>query len=66
MQPTPFNELKKILEQLENFPSTGYHRIYHQNKLKEALAAYNNVGIFKYVLFAPRYHKLIERARSFL
>ncbi|BAU66669.1 hypothetical protein STA3757_40740 [Stanieria sp. NIES-3757] len=66
MQPTPFDELKKILEQLENFPSTGYHRIYLQTKLKEAISAYNNVGIFKYVLFAPRYHQLIKRARSFL
>ncbi|GAB4230335.1 MAG: hypothetical protein Kow0049_12140 [Stanieria sp.] len=65
MQLTSFDELKKILEQLESSPIAGYHRIYFQTKLRKAIAAYDNVGIFKYVLFAPRYHHLIKRARSY-
>ncbi|AFZ34341.1 hypothetical protein Sta7437_0750 [Stanieria cyanosphaera PCC 7437] len=64
MQLTPFDELKKILEQLENSPSAGYHRIYFQTKLKKAIAAYDHLGILKYVVVAPRYHQLIKRVRS--
>lgn len=64
MQPFSFNELKELLVHLEHSPSAGYHRIYYQTQLKNAIAAYDDMGIVKYILFAPRYHKLIEKARS--
>jgi hypothetical protein len=58
-----FEELKSSLEQLEHVPISGYHRIYYQTQLKEAIASYDRVGFLKYIIFAPRYHQLIERAK---
>jgi hypothetical protein len=65
MQLIPFEQLKEILQEIENAPKAGYHRVYLETKLKKAIAAYDGVGFFKYVLFAPRYHQLIERARYY-
>ena len=59
-----FEELNNILEQVQNNYNSGYHLIYNENKVKEAIDAYDSLGFVKYVLFAPRYHQLIEKARN--
>ena len=60
----PFEELNTLCEQVENEYSSGYHLIYNEIKVKEAIDTYDSLGVLKYVLFAPRYHELIEKARK--
>ena len=58
-------ELKKLLEQLESTSLYGgYHRIYQEKKIKEAISAYDNYSILKYFWFKPKYHQLIKQARG--
>lgn len=58
-------ELKKLLEKLETTSSHGgYHRIYQENQVKQAITAYDRYSIFKYFWFKPRYRELIEQARG--
>ena len=64
MRVIPFEELKTLLEKIQNQDHAGYHLIYDQTKIKEAIDAYDSLGMVKYVLFAPRYHQLIEKARD--
>ncbi len=59
-----FEELNTILEQIQTKYHSGYHLIYNETKVKEAIDAYDSLGFLKYVLFAPRYHQLIEKARN--
>ena len=64
MQIIPFEELTKLLEKLETGPSYGYHRIYNETKIKEAIAAYDRFQFLKYIWFKPRYRQLIKKARE--
>ena len=63
MRIIPFEELKTLLEQIQTKYYSGYHLIYNEAKIKEAIDTYDNLGFLRYVLFAPRYHQLIEEAR---
>lgn len=64
MRIIPFEELNILLEQVQNRYLSGYHLIYKETKVKEAIDTYDSLGFLKYVLFAPRYHQLIEQARN--
>ena len=66
MRIIPFEELNNLCEQVQTQYTSGYHLIYNETKVKEAIDAYDSLGFLKYVLFAPRYHQLIEQARNTL
>lgn len=64
MKIIPFEELTKLVKQLEACSTSGYHRVYQETKIKEAIAAYNRFFLLKYVWFKPRYRKLIKQAQE--
>lgn len=61
---TPFDELSAILDKLEAIALPGYHRTYYTTQALKAISAFESYGLFKYLVCAPRYHKLIKRAKN--
>lgn len=59
-----YEELTGLVKKLETIPAYGYHRTYQENKLKEAIAAYNRFSLLKYFWFKPRYRQMIKQAQE--
>lgn len=60
---TPFKELTLMLEKLEKIVTPGHHRIYYTNRVKQAIAQFEGLGMLKYFYCAPRYRQLIKKAK---
>ena len=60
---TPFKKLASMLEQLEKIVTPGHHRIYYIDRVKQAIAQFEELGILKYFYCAPRYRQLIKKAK---
>ena len=61
---TPFEKLAAIVDKLEQITTPGYNRTYYKNQAQVAIASFEKISFLKYFVCAPRYHKLIQKAKK--